>query len=155
MIMKLRNTTSKERTMQSLHLNFAKQEFKNSIKKNWRYLIFSHINRFDSLTELNQNRRVRICIFRIDVCSQCMSRIWCNLFISISRSSSTFHISLTYFMNFLQSNCINIESLMLQEVFENFKTQWCYQIMMWFALSLISLYSNKRYLLHDVSFTQF
>ena len=40
-------------------------------------------------------------------------------FISISRSSSVLRISSTYFINFLQSNCIDIESLMSQEISEN------------------------------------
>ena len=58
-------------------------------------------------------------------------------------------------MNLLSSNYIEIDSLMSQEISENSETQWCYQIMMWFALSSISQYSDKRYLLHDVTSIQF
>ena len=76
-------------------------------------------------------------------------------FLSISRSFFVCLTSLTYFMNFLQSNRIDIRSLMSQEVSENSETQWCYQIMMWFALSSISHYSDTRYLLHDVFSSQF
>ena len=69
--MKPNSIASRERIMQSLHLDLAEQkldqqESKNSIKKNWRYLIFSHINRPDSLTELSQIRKVRICTLCID-----------------------------------------------------------------------------------------
>ena len=53
---------------------------RNSIKKNWKYLIFSHINRFDSLTDFSQIKKARFCILCIDVCSQCMSRIRCTVF---------------------------------------------------------------------------
>ena len=43
-------------------------------------MIFSHINRFDSLKNLNQIKKIWFCIFRIDVCSQCISRIRCIIF---------------------------------------------------------------------------
>ena len=77
------------------------------------------------------------------------------LSLSISRSSPAFHISLAYLMDFLQPNRIGIGPLMSQEVPENPETQWCYQIMMWPALSSISHYSDIRYLLHDVPSIQF
>ena len=43
-------------------------------------MIFSHINRFDFLTNFNQIRKIRICIFCIDVCSQKFVRIRCIIF---------------------------------------------------------------------------
>ena len=64
--------------------------------------------------------------------------------LSISWSSSALRISSTYLMNFLQSNHIDIDSLMPQEVFENSEIHNdAIKIMMWFALSSISHYSNK------------
>ena len=154
--MKSHSIASKKRTMQSLHTRSCRTRTRSRRTNSVENIeSFSHTNRSDSLTEFNQIRKVRICTLRISVCSQCMSRIRCSSFISISRSSSAFHISLTYLMNFLQSNCIDIESLMLQEVSENSETQWCYQIMMWSALSSISHYSDTRYLFHNVSSIQF
>ena len=90
-IMKSHSIASEERIMHLLHLDLAKQKFdqqksKNSIKKdknsikNWKYLIFSHTNRFDSLAELSQVRKTRFCTLRIDVCSQFMPRIRCITF---------------------------------------------------------------------------
>ena len=62
------------------YITYSILQSKNSIKKNWKYLIFSHINRFDFLTNFNQIKKIRFCIFCIDVCSQCMSRIRCIVF---------------------------------------------------------------------------
>ena len=42
-----------------------------------------------------------------------------------------------------------------KNIWEFWNSQWCYQIMMWFAFSSISHYSNNWYLFHDVFFTQF
>ena len=123
--LKSHNIVSKKRIMQSLHLDFAKQEFDQEKSIMLKIFdLFTYYYRFDILTEFNQIKKIQFRIFCIDVCS---SRIWCNSFLSISQSSLTFHISLTNFMNFLQSNRINIESLMSQEIIENFETQWCYQ----------------------------
>ena len=41
---------------------------KNSIKKDWRYLTFSHTNRPDSLAGLSQVRKARICTLCIGAC---------------------------------------------------------------------------------------
>ena len=84
-------------------------------------MIFSHTNRFDSLTDFSQIRKTRFCIFCIDACSTH----------SMHYFSYRFLDHLTYFMDFLQSNCIDIESLMSQTIFENFEIHndviksWC------------------------------
>ena len=42
-----------------------------------------------------------------------------------------------------------------RSIWKFWNSQWCYQIMMWLALSSISHYSNNWYLFHDVFFIQF
>ena len=115
--MKSDSIVSRKRIMQSLHLDFAEQKLdqkknKNSIKKNKKYLIFSHTNRFDSLTEFNQIKKTRFCILCIDASFAHSMHLF---FLSISRSFSASRIASTYFMNFLQSNYIEIDSLMSQK----------------------------------------
>ena len=75
-------------------------------------------------------------------------------FLSISRSSSVCFTYSTYFMNFLQSNSIEIESLMSQKISENSEIHndatWCDQ-----HSRSSSQNSNNWYLFHDVSTSQF
>ena len=75
---------------------------------------------------------------------------------SMFRSFVVCFTSLTYFMNILQSNRIDIRSLMSQKVFENSEIHndaiksWCD-----LHSRSSSQNSNIKYLFHDVSFNQF
>ena len=146
--MKSHNIVSKKRIMQSLHFDFAKQKLdqqenknsikknKNSIKKNWKYLIFSHINRSDSLTNFSQIRKIRFCIFRIDVCSQCISRIRCIIFfIDFSIVFSFAHLVDIFY----EHSTVKLHKYrfidVAKSIWKFWKLQWCY--MMWFAFSFV------------------
>ena len=79
-----------------------KKSINQSRKTNFckRYRSFYHINWFDFSTKFNQNRKVRICIFCIDVCSQ-----------KTIQSFFVYFIRLTHFLNLLRLNCMNKKSI--------------------------------------------
>ena len=101
---------------------------KNSIKKNWKYLIFSHTNRSDSLTNLNQIRKVRICILRIDVCSQKFARIRCIIFlIDFSIIFCLVHI-IDIFNGFFTVKLHRYRIIdVASNIWKFWNSQWCYQ----------------------------
>ena len=108
---------------------------KNSIK-NWKYLIFSHTNRSDSLTEFSQIRKVRICTFCVDVCSQKFARIRCNIFfIDFSIIFNFWHrIDIFYELSTIKSHRNRFIDV-AKNIWEFWNSQWCY--MMWFAFSFV------------------
>ena len=71
------------------------------------------------------------------------------LFLSISRS-----FDISYELSTVKSHRYRLIDV-AKSIWEFWNSQWCYQIMMWFALSSISHYSNTEYLFLDVSFIQF
>ena len=103
--------------MQSLHTRFCRAETRSRRTENiwffrilidlilWQILVKSE--KFESA--LFASMYIRRSLFAFDAL----------FFLSISRSFSAFGIASTYFMNFLQSNRIEIDSLMSQEVSEN------------------------------------
>ena len=145
--MKSNNTISKKRIVQiSLwnhiisfrknvlcsYITYSILQNRNSIKKNknsiknWKYLIFSHINRFDFLTELNQIRKIRICTRRI----RCI-----NFFIEFSIIFCLFHVfDIFHEIRTIKSHKNSIIDV-AKNIWKFWNSQWCY--MMWFAFSFV------------------
>ena len=158
------SVVSKERIMQSYYI---------SIKKNWKYSIFSHINRFDSLTKFSDLHKKSIrsnsqflhrCMFAKTIRMFDVLHIFC--WFSIFRSFLVFLTSLTHFLNFLQRNYIDIESMRSQCEMRNRKFLWnINDVVEWITTRIVNVsychsrfhdnFSDTKYLFHDVSFTQF
>ena len=80
------------------------------------------------MTKLNQIKKIRICIFCIDVCSQCMSRTRCIIFfIDFSIIFCLFHI-IDIFIEFhtVKSHKYRIIDV-AKSIWEFWDSQWCYQ----------------------------
>ena len=115
--------------MQSLHTRLCKAETRSRrIENIWFFRILIDLIFWQILVK---SEKLDFAFFASMYARRSLFAFDALFFLSISRSFSALDIALTYFMNFLQSNCIDIESLMSQAIFENFEIHndvirsWC------------------------------
>ena len=154
------SVASRERTMQSYYI---------SIKKNWRYSIFSHTNRSDSSTESSELHKKSIrsnsqslhrCMLAKAI--RMFDALHTSCWFSIFRSSLIFLTSLTHLLNLLQRNYIDIEPMRPQCEMRDWKFLWnINDVVEWVTARVVNVshchsrlhdnFSDTKYLLHSVS----
>ena len=147
--MKSHSIVSKKRIMQSLHIRFCKAETRSKktktrskIENIWFFRILIDLIFWQNLIK---SKKFEFAFFA----SMHVFYIDFSIVFSFAHFVDIFYKFFTIKLH--KYRVIDVA----RNIWKFWNSQWCYQIMIWFAFSSISQNLNNWYLFHDVSFNQF